>query len=195
MGRSILKYAMIRYRSDDDDEIDIDDGDDLDPQMRIHAVLKGDDKYADVTMETSQMIRDGKKMEYKDYPMKLNWGMEKLRNLKFSGMAPRLMKMGVIKPCVATTDYVRTMDNVTYSYKPARQCWTLMSGHCAENPSYAVFTKLMGKNLAMKAYIGGHEIHIMGSTVKVDGAKIDVGSKPHKSSTKSAEKKYLRSSS
>ena len=80
------------------------------------------------------------------------------------------------EPCVATTDYVRTMDNVTYSYKPARQCWTLMSGHCAENPSYAVFTKLMGKNLAMKAYIGGHEIHIMGSTVKVDGAKIDVGS-------------------
>ena len=95
-ARSILKYAMIRYRSDEDDDIDIDDGDDLDPQMRIHAVLKGDDKYADVTMETSQMIRDGKKMEYKDYPMKLNWGMEKLRNLKFSGMAPRLMKMGVI---------------------------------------------------------------------------------------------------
>jgi len=175
-ARSILKYAMIRYRSDEDDDIDIDDGDDLDPQMRIHAVLKGDDKYADVTMETSQMIRDGKKMEYKDYPMKLNWGMEKLRNLKFSGMAPRLMKMGVIKPCVATTDYVRTMDNVTYSYKPARQCWTLMSGHCAENPSYAVFTKLMGKNLAMKAYIGGHEIHIKGSTVKIDGVKTDVGS-------------------
>ena len=51
-----------------------------------------------------------------------------------------------------------------------------MSGHCAENPSYAVFTKLMGKNLAMKAYIGGHEIHIKGSTVKIDGVKTDVGS-------------------
>merc|ERR1711994_335628 len=34
-------------------------------------------------------------------------------DIKFSGMVPRLMKMGVIKPCVATIDYVRTMDNVT----------------------------------------------------------------------------------
>ena len=95
VARSILKYAMIRYRSDDDN-VDIDDSGDIDPQLRIQAKLKGDDKYADVTMQTSQMIRDGKTAQYKDYPMKLNWGMDKLRNLKFSGMAPKLMKMGVI---------------------------------------------------------------------------------------------------
>ena len=85
----------MRYRSDDAN-IEIDDSSDLEPQMQIHAVLKDDDTKADVTMATSKMIAQGKKAEYKDYPMKLNWGPSKLRNLKFSGMVPKLVKMGII---------------------------------------------------------------------------------------------------
>merc|ERR1712113_158845 len=84
-------------------------------------------------------------------------------------------KMGVIKPCVATIDYVRTMDNVTYSYQP-QSYKTLMSGHCAANPSYAVFLAKKGSKLAMTAFVGGHKIEIDGGSVKVNGANFDVAS-------------------
>ena len=77
----------------------------------------------------------------------------------------------ILEPCVATKDYVRTMDNVTYSYAPAT-CWTLMSGHCAQNPSYAVFTKqASGQKLQMKAYVGGHKIEINGPSIKINDAE------------------------
>ena len=69
---------------------------DLDPRLRIHAVLKDGDTKADVTIENSRMISEGKKAEIKDYNLKLSWGPRMLRNLKFGGMVPRLMKMGVI---------------------------------------------------------------------------------------------------
>ena len=51
-----------------------------------------------------------------------------------------------------------------------------MSGHCAENPSFAVFTKANGQKLAMKAYVGGHLIEITGSSVKVNGNSVTVAS-------------------
>ena len=76
------------------------------------------------------------------------------------------------------------MDNVTYSYSPTT-CKTLISGHCAANPSYAVFTKKSGSKLNLEAYIGGHKIEIAGSTVKINGAAISLTSngpqKVHKS--------------
>ena len=45
-----------------------------------------------------------------------------------------------------------------------------MSGHCAENPAYAVFTKKDGSKLALFAHIGGHTIEIVGDTAKINGA-------------------------
>ena len=69
---------------------------DLDPRLRIHALLKDGDTKADITIENARMIQQGKKAEIKDYDLKLSWGPKMLRNLKFGGMIPRLMKMGVI---------------------------------------------------------------------------------------------------
>ena len=60
-----------------------------------------------------------------------------------------------------------------------------MSGHCAANPSYAVFTKKNGDKLALTAFIGGHKVEIDGSTVKINGAATSIVSngpqKIHKS--------------
>ena len=86
-----------------------------------------------------------------------------------------IFQFQLIEPCVATIDYVRTMDNVTYSYAP-QGANTLMSGHCAENPSYAVFVKKNGGKLAMTAFIGGHKIEIAGGNVKVNGNSFAVES-------------------
>merc|ERR1711997_795093 len=171
--RSIVNFAVLTMRGTDlgytDPMVD------LDPRLRVHAILKDGDTKADVTIENSRMISEGKKAEIKDYNLKLSWGPRMLRNLKFGGMVPRLMKMGVIKPCVATIDYVRTMDNVTYSYQP-QSYKTLMSGHCAANPSYAVFLAKEGPKLVMTAFVGGHKIEIAGGSVKVNGANFDVAS-------------------
>merc|ERR1712136_445368 len=131
--RTMVNFAAMTFRGE---ELYSDSNIDLDPESKIHAILKDGDTKADLTIENSRMIADGTKKEIKDYNLKLGWGPRMLRNLKFGGMVPRLMKMGVIKPCVATIDYVRTMDNVTYSYAPQGSN-TLMSGHCAENPSNA----------------------------------------------------------
>jgi len=181
--RSIVNFAVLTLRGTDlgytDPMVD------LDPRLRIHAILKDGDSKADVTVENARMISQGKKAELKDYDLKLGWGPRMLRNLKFSGMVPRLYKMGLIKPCIATIDSVTTMDNVTYSYRPSSSCNTLMSGHCAANPSYAVFTKKSGNKLALTAFIGGHKVEIDGSSVKINGAAANIVSngpqKIHKS--------------
>ena len=53
-----------------------------------------------------------------------------------------------------------------------------MSGHCADNPSYAVFVKKASGKLpmAMKAFIGGHEIDIVPDkkSVKINGRSVRV---------------------
>ena len=69
---------------------------DLDPRLRIHALLKNDDSTADITVENARLIEQGKKAEIKDYELKFNWGPKMLRNLKFGGMMARLWKMGLI---------------------------------------------------------------------------------------------------
>jgi len=148
---------------------------DLDPRLRVHAILKDGDTKADITVENARMIQQGKKAEIKDYDLKLSWTPSMLRNLKFGKMLPRLMHMGIIKPCVATTDSIRTMDNMTYSYS-ASSCKTLISGHCAANPSYAVFTKKSGSKLELTAFVGGHKVEIAGSNVKINGNPVSVTS-------------------
>jgi hypothetical protein len=171
--RSIVNFAVFTMRGTDlgytDPMVD------LDPRLRIHALLKNDDSTADITVENARLIEQGKKAEIKDYELKFNWGPKMLRNLKFGGMMARLWKMGLIKYCVATTDSIHTMDNVTYPYQPSG-CWTLMSGHCAENPAYAVFTKKDGSKLALFAHIGGHTIEISGDTAKINGAATPIPS-------------------
>merc|ERR1712072_545752 len=106
-------------------------------------------------------------VQFKDYPLKFNWG-KRLRNLKFTRTMKTLMDMQIISPCVATTESVRTNDNVTYAYNADTQ-WTLVSGHCAQTPSYGVFTKKTGNKFDIMVYIGGHEILIQNGNAKVNG--------------------------
>jgi len=130
--------------------------------LNLEATLKNDDKTADVTIETVSGVR-----QIKDYPLRINW-TNRLRNLQFTSPAHRLMKMGVIKICQATSESVFTLDSVRYEYN-IPSCWTLMSGHCAAGPSYAVFVKKGsgGLPMQMKAFIGGYEVDIDPASKKI----------------------------
>jgi len=152
---------------------------DIDPNqvgnfLNLEATLKNDDKTADVIIETASGVRT-----IDDYPLRINW-TKMLRNLQFKSPVERLMKMGVIKICQATSANVFTLDKVRYDYNLPK-CWSLMSGHCAADPSYAVFVKKGsgGLPMAMKAFIGGYVIDIDPARrlVKVDNRRVSVNSK------------------
>jgi len=170
-AKSVVKAAALPTLGLDAADIDVTT---VGGFLNMDATLKDDDRSADVTIETVSGVR-----KIKDYPLRIDW-KQKLRNLKYESPAYKLYKMGVIKLCQATSQYVNTMDNVTYTYNPP-SCWTLMSGHCADQPSYAVFIKKNGGSspLAMKAYIGGYAIDIdpSSNTVKVNGNGVSVTDK------------------
>jgi len=167
-AKSVIKAAALPTLGLDATDIDVTT---VGGFLKLDATLKDDDRSADVTIETVSGVR-----KIKDYPLRVDW-KKNLRNLIYENPAANLYKKGIIKVCQATSQTIDTMDNVTYTYSPP-SCWTLMSGHCAKSPSYAVFIKRNGGNLplAMKAFIGGYEVEIdpSSNTVKVDGAGVNV---------------------
>ena len=82
-------------------------------------------------------------------------------------------------PCIATSETIRTSDNVTYAYEPS-SCWTLASAACGPSPVYAVFTKKASATpLAARVYIGGHlvEFNPQGQgniQVSINGAAVSI---------------------
>jgi len=167
-AKSVVKAAALPTLGLDATDIDVTQ---VGGFIKLDASLKDDDRSADVTIETVSGVR-----KIKDYPLRVDW-KNNLRNLIYENPAANLYKKGIIKVCQATSQTIDTMDNVTYTYNPP-SCWTLMSGHCANSPSYAVFIKKNGgsKPLAMKAFIGGYEVDIDPSSkqVKVDNVGVNV---------------------
>jgi len=167
-AKSVVKAAALPTLGLDIADIDANEIGDF---MKVDATLKDDDKKADVIITTASGTR-----EINDYPLRLDY-TRSLRNLQFKSPAGRLFRMGILKPCQATADTIVTMDNVTLNYD-IPSCYTLMSAHCAENPTYAVFIKKNsgGRPMAMKAYIGGYAIDIDPSSgrVKVNGQRVRI---------------------
>lgn len=152
-------------------------GGDIGPFLNIESTLKNNEKNMDIKVTT----RRGEE-EYNDVPLRLNWS-KRLRNLKFTNTLKRLFDKKILNPCVATSETIRTNDNVTYSYVPS-SCWTLTSASCGPTPVYAVFTKKASATpLAARVYIGGHlvefnpkgqgniEVSINGSPVSIENQK------------------------
>jgi len=166
--RTAVKAGLLPYYDIDPDELGGDDGA-LGPFLNVDVTLKDDETAADIRVETSQ----GEE-EFTDVPLRLNW-TKRLRNLKFTSTIKRLMDAKIISPCVVTTGTVRTNDNVTFSY-PGASCWTLTSASCGPDPFYAVFQREGSGStpLQVKAFFGGHEIDVDGTSVKINGEDIDL---------------------
>jgi len=167
-AKTVVKAAALPTLGLEAADIDVDE---IGGFVNFQATLKNDDTSADIIIKTVSGVR-----EINDYPLRLDY-TKSLRNLQYKTRAATLFRMGVIKPCQVTSDTIVTLDNVTLNYD-VPSCYTLMSGHCAADPSYAVFIKKNSGRLplAMKAYIGGHEIEIDPSTgkVTVNGRRVPV---------------------
>jgi len=177
-ARTMIQAGLLPYWDVDPDEVE---GDDTGRFIKMDVNFKDHDKKIDMKMETSQGVQ-----EFKDYPLKFNWG-KRLRNLKFTSTIKSLMDMKIISPCVATSKSIRTNDNVTYEYQADSQ-WTLVSGHCAQTPSYGVFTKRDGPKFTIMIYIGGHQVEIKNGAVKINGKDTSLqNGKSHKHSVSGQE--------
>nr|ALO75638.1 melanin-engaging protein [Tigriopus kingsejongensis] len=169
--QTALKAGLLPYWDMDPEEGS--SNGDIGPFLNIEATLKNHDKNVDIMLESKQ----GQE-EFSDVPLRLNWS-KRLRNLKFTSTLKRLFYSKIINPCIATDSTIKTMDNVTYAYE-ASSCWTLASGHCSDQPTYAVFTKKASATpLAAKVFIGGHEIEFSPNgpgdiSVSVNGSPVSV---------------------
>jgi len=167
-----IKAGLLPYWDVDPEEVDVDG--EVGPYMNVEAVFKDDEKALDIRLET----RKGDE-EFHDIPLNLDW-TKRMRNLKFGGLVKRLFDNRIINPCIATTETVRTNDNVTYSYEPS-SCWTLTSATCGPNPAYAVFSKKSASPslpLAAIVYVGGHTVEFTPNganvAVKINGANVEM---------------------
>merc|ERR1712156_367898 len=160
--KSIAKVAAMPVFGVDASGIDVDQ---VGKNLHIDAVLKDGDSTADVTIKT-----DSGEKKIENYALKVDWS-RRLRSLSASwSRAQTGFRLGVLKNCMATKESVETLDKFTYKYD-LPSCWTMISGHCGDNPSYAVFAKNTGGKMAVKVYVGGHEIEYDGGNgIKVNGA-------------------------
>jgi len=171
-AKSVVKAAALPTLGLDAADIDENQVGD---SLTFEATLKNDDNNADIVIKS-----DSGTKEIKDYPLRMDY-TKRLRNLQFKSPAQELFRMGVIKACQTTYTTIYSFDNVTMKYN-IPECYTLMSGHCSANPSYAVFikknpgTQVWRKPMAMRAYIGGHSIDIdtEKKRVSVNGNRVRV---------------------
>merc|ERR1711910_153334 len=83
--------------------------------------------------------------------------LPKLGFLRSAKIHPELLTTlfynDIINHCVATSQTMRTFDNVTYPCHMDHKCWTLLSSDCSEHPSFAVFMRKDEQaRLAMQAH-------------------------------------------
>ncbi|QQP50307.1 Putative LOC100868636, partial [Caligus rogercresseyi] len=173
--QSLMKAGLLPYWDIDPETVPASSAE---PHMNFDMTFKENDKAADIYMETSQGGQ-----HFNDIPLSLAW-YPFMRNLKFTSTLKKLMKYRIVNACTVTTGSVMTLDNMTYPYDPT-SCWTLASGHCAPNPSFAIFTKkASGNMLDAKIYVGGHSVEFQTSgpkkvNVLVNGEAVVVGEKEH----------------
>lgn len=146
------KAGLLPYWDVDPDEVEDSMGGDVGRFLNLDVEFKNSDKAMDISMET----RFGEE-KFNDIPLRLDW-TKRLRNLKFTKTMKRLFDNKILSACIATSETVRTNDNVTLPVQ-IPDCWTLVSANCGPEPAYAVFSKKgSGLPLAAKVYVGGHTV-------------------------------------
>eukprot|EP00090_Calanus_glacialis_P016360 TRINITY_DN2561_c0_g1_i1.p1 TRINITY_DN2561_c0_g1~~TRINITY_DN2561_c0_g1_i1.p1 ORF type:complete len:1526 (-),score=363.79 TRINITY_DN2561_c0_g1_i1:68-4645(-) len=149
-AQTVVKAGLIPYWDVDPDALvgAITDT----PKISFEFVFKNKDRVVDATF-----ITDRGTSKFPDVNLNLpNW-TGRLRQLKLETTIPQMIQSNILSNCMHTSESIHTLDNVTAPYRPS-SCWTLISGHCAPTPGFAVFTKRNGKMpLSMRVYIGGHK--------------------------------------
>jgi hypothetical protein len=174
-AQSVIKAGMIPYWDLDPAALKGAIGDS--PTLDVEIDFHDNEKLVDIEMKTVHGTTS-----WPSIPVAgpVQYLTQSLRSLRFGRGMSNLVQSQIVNPCVLTTKTILINDNMTYPYTP-EPCWTLLSSHCSQKPSYAVFTKKNGNGLDLEAHIGGHKVEIsMTGQVTVNGANIALVNKKEK---------------
>jgi hypothetical protein len=89
---------------------------------------------------------------------------------RFSGLMYTAFDLGVYAYCDVTPHAIQTYDNNTY-YADISECYTLLSGDCADKPRYVVLgKKISNDKLGIKILAGEHKVELNDlNNVIIDG--------------------------
>jgi len=117
------------------------------PRIHIDQIFNTKKNTFDLTLKVQNDISKFKDVNYWYW----SWNNEpylslsKLTLLTRANFRPELITTlfynNIINHCIATSQTMRTYDNVTYPYHMDHKCWTLISSDCSEHPSFAVFMR------------------------------------------------------
>lgn len=161
-AQTVLKAGLIPYYDIDPEALSGSVGNS--PFLNISMEFKNHEEVYDMRIATSYGTT-----EFLDTPVRMPGWSKRFRNLKYDSKMLKMAEYRLLHWCVQTTRNIQTMDDVKLPYTP-QPCWSLVSSHCSPNPTYAVFTKQEGADMAMRVYIGGHLIEFSGGSVTVAGA-------------------------
>lgn len=91
-ARTAVKAGLLPYWDLDPETMGAEG--EIGPFMKLEAVLKNDEKNADIKVET----RQGEE-EFKDVALRLNW-TKRLRQLKLTSMLKRLFQSRIVSKCL-----------------------------------------------------------------------------------------------
>jgi len=154
------------------------DYDNYSPWLRTDLVFNPETGIVDLSWVTNKENSEFKGMKYMDSLMYGHFIDDFLPSSSFSPAMKFLHNQDLMNYCTASTDEVRTYDNVTYGYQ-MHDCWTLLSADCSENPTFAVFMKKDDSKMALKLQMGGHFVEIKRSgysmfEVTIDGEEVEL---------------------
>ena len=138
------------------------------PNIRIEQIFHTKQNTFDLTLQVDKDVSTFLGVNYGLW----QWNAEpylslsKLTFLTRAMIQPEMISYmyynNIINHCHATSQSVRTYDNVTYPYTMDHSCWTLISSDCYENPSFAVFIKKTEKApIGLMAFVGDQRVEFI----------------------------------
>merc|ERR1711887_117570 len=142
------------------------------PNIRIEQTFHSSRKTFDLNLQVDKEVSKFMDVSY-DFNQWTTQSYHSLSQFSFlstSAIHPEIMPYLYYNThCHATSNTIRTYDNVTYPYTMNHACYTLISSDCQEHPSFAVFIKKYeDTKVGMMAFIGDQKVEMIpGNTDKI----------------------------
>jgi len=147
------------------------------PTIRIEQIFHRGFDTVDITLQVDKDVSVFKDVNYGFFHIDSEpyQSLSKMSLLTKSLIQPEMMIYmyynNILNHCDATSQDIRTYDNVTYPYTMDHSCYSLISSDCGEHPTFAVFAKKIDEaHIGLMAFIGNEKIEF----IPFDNEKINV---------------------
>merc|ERR1712212_392705 len=135
------------------------------PNIRIEQTFHSSRNTFDLNLQVDKEVSKFMEVSYgfNHGTTQPSHGLSQFSLLSTSAIQPEMMPYLYYNThCHATSNTIRTYDNVTYPYTMNHACYTLISSDCQEHPSFAVFIKkYQDTKVGMMAFIGDQKVEMI----------------------------------